>query len=160
MSDLDTRQYRNPYEAVRLPVPATPQTVVTGAPDPVHVPPTTCCVGPKACRSPFKMWQARYKACPSTFHSYENDGSGTVPVNLPDARYWVGDLNPLMYGRGQISGAQWNPYQHMNRTQMAAQFSVATLVPASDPYTRPIEAPSDTYHEYTRKYGHPQYVTF
>lgn len=119
---------------------------------------TPCCPDPPPCPEQV-FWSAKFKGCPV---QYIDPPQATCEVNPYGNRYWVTDLNPLLYERGLISGAKWNPYQHMNARQMLAQFLWQDMkkIGANDPYTKPISNLNESFCINQATNGPPQYTRF
>lgn len=117
---------------------------------------TPCCPNPPPCQERV-AWQAKFKRCPTTF---VNVPQMQVPVNEYGDRYSVADLNPLLLERSRISGAKWNPYEHMNARQMFAQFISKDIRKDGDQYSKPVKNLDDTYAAKFIAHGPPKYVLF
>ncbi len=119
---------------------------------------TPCCPNPPPCNEEV-LWRAQFKGCPP---SYIDNPKAVCEVNPYGDRYWVTDLNPLILERSIISGAKWNPYQHMNARQMFAQFLWADMkkIGSNDSYTKPIGNLNDSYCIRQATSGSPKYTRF
>lgn len=123
--------------------------------DPVKLNPP-CCPIPPPCEEKLG-WRARYKGCETTFAT--DNPNNQCKVNPKGERYFVADLNPLIYERGLISGAKWNPYEHFNARQMFTQFISTEIRKDSDPYAKPIEDLNQTFCAQKARLGRPPEYT-
>jgi hypothetical protein len=117
---------------------------------------TPCCPVPPPCEEKV-VWQARFKGCGPSWSTSKGVSCQVAPLG---DRYWVADLNPLMYQRGILTGEIWNPYQHFNARQMHTQFLTTDFPKNRDPYTRPIQNLDQTYCAQMAKNGPPEYTRF
>lgn len=115
-----------------------------------------CCPNPPLCGENV-LWKGTFKGCPTTFAT---DPSMSVEVAPLGDRYWVADLNPLMYERSIIMGAEWDPYQHMRARQGWAQFLSADLRRNTDKYTQPLNNIDDTFAAKFKTQGPPAFTLF
>lgn len=117
---------------------------------------TPCCPNPPTCPER-EEWRFKFKGCPPTFATQPSMQCEVAPLG---DRYWVADLNPLLYERGLVSGAMWNPYQHMQARQGFIQFLTADMKKTTDPYSRPIKSLGDSFCVQQQRRGPPPYTQF
>jgi len=118
-----------------------------------------CCANNPAPCAEEVAWRARFKGCPTTY----SDGSiQKCEVAELGPRYWLGDLNPLLYERSLMQEAEPNPYQFMQGRQLWMQFLMSDLVGNNikDPYTRRISDFSQGYCAKLQTQGQPAYTDF
>lgn len=116
----------------------------------------SCCPNSSSCPTDVQ-WQARFKGCSPVFANGPAMSCEVAPLG---DRYWVADMNPLLYERQLISGAEWNPYQHFNARQMFTQFLTKDIRKTTDPYTRPIRSLDETYCQQLQTRGPPRFTSF
>jgi len=116
-----------------------------------------CCPTPSNCAEDVQ-WKAQFKHCPTTS---VNTPAMTCAVAPKGDRYFVADLNPLLFERSLMDGAMWNPYKHFDNRQMLAQFLWSDIRPSGkDPYSKRISNLDDNFCIKQAKQGPPQYVSF
>ena len=116
-----------------------------------------CCPNPPPCQEEI-AWRAAWKGCPYTY--FGDEASQRCEVAPLGDRYWVADINPLLYERSLMMAAEQNPYNFMQARQLWMQFIMKDFVPVSDPYTRPIQNLDQSYCAQLATQGPPRYTTF
>jgi len=101
-------------------------------------------------------WEASFPGCQTTYWPNKEE----VRVAPRQNRVYVADLNPLIYQRSVVNGQIWNPYEHMQARQKFIQFICTDPNKRTDPYTQPIQQPSDTYTARVKDVGYPEYTSF
>jgi len=116
-----------------------------------------CCPNPPMCKEEV-AWRAAYKGCPYTY--VRDQPTAQCEVAPLGDRYWVGDLNPLLYERRIMQAADQNPYNFMQARQMLTQFLMKDVVEVKDRYTRQISDLDKSYCMQLNTQGPPTYTTF
>ncbi len=116
-----------------------------------------CCPNPPPCQEEI-AWRARFKGCPPTY--FADQPQLQCEVTPLGDRYWVADINPLLYERSIAQQAEPNPYSHMQARQLWMQFLMHDLVQVRDPYTRPISGLDQAYCSQLKTQGPPRFTQF
>lgn len=134
---------------------------------------TPYCTRPQPCPTALE-WKSQWRGCGPQWKSWaEIKGvkghcqsdvrmAHGMATNPQDVRIWVADLNPVLFERSLLSGAEWRPepYNHPRGRQMFLQQVHSTLVPQKSPHEKQVDRIEDTFM-YIKNHGiQPQYYGF
>lgn len=114
-----------------------------------------CCDYQQPCTEQV-AWQFTYPGCPYKYY----DANPPIEIAPIGDRYRIADLNPLLYERRMMDGAEPDPYQYMNAYQGLVQFLNKDVVDRKDPYTRPITSFEESFIHKFKRDGPPQFTNF
>jgi len=126
---------------------------------------TQCCVKSQPCKT-WIQWKPEFSDCPQTFVSWSDATNGKIQsfeIGQKDTRIMVATLDPILYNRGILTGAEWpaeSTQGHIRNRQAFAQYLQSTLYPNSSPDVKRIDRVQDSYGAILHRYGKPQYTSF
>lgn len=125
--------------------------------------PTPCCLSATPCHTTDISFQPNRFSHGPTYISWSELNLQPTPINPPGDRLKYGDLNPSLYWRNMIQGAEWSPDMtqlHPHARQKWLQYAYQSKWSRGSAYEKRIETIGDTWMAVNKRFGPPQYVTF